>query len=196
MDHNKKLFFGLCLIGLACFGLALDVAAHPQTIKPEEAPAGVDAVAWSKFQDQIQEAALDFASAADGVYAARNPAKQLSVIAERSGIAISFNQQAGLKLRATALEDDSGTLNLPEAQPISSGRKVEYIRGPVTEWYLNHPQGLEQGFTIYQAADGSATAPAATRLWVAFNDDLTVQVAQDGQGAAFCSKGNGRGLSL
>lgn len=95
MNHNKKPFFGLCLIGLACFRLTLDVALQPQTINPEEAPAGLDAVAWSKFQDQIQEAALDLTSATDGVYAARNPAKQLSVRAERSGMAISFNQQAG-----------------------------------------------------------------------------------------------------
>jgi hypothetical protein len=30
----------------------------------------------------------------------------------------------------------------------ASGNRVEYLRGPLTEWYVNGPLGLEQGFTL------------------------------------------------
>src|SRR6185295_647122 len=37
---------------------------------------------------------------------------------------------------------------LAAASPRADKQRVEYRRGPVTEWYENRPGGLEQGFTI------------------------------------------------
>ena len=37
---------------------------------------------------------------------------------------------------------------LAAARPFAASNRVEYRRGPVTEWYVNGPLGLEQGFTI------------------------------------------------
>jgi hypothetical protein len=40
-------------------------------------------------------------------------------------------------------------LRKPEdVSPIGAGNRVEYRRGDLTEWYVNGPQGLEQGFTF------------------------------------------------
>jgi hypothetical protein len=35
-----------------------------------------------------------------------------------------------------------------EAVPQANSNRVEYRRGPLTEWYVNGPLGLEQGFTL------------------------------------------------
>ncbi len=34
------------------------------------------------------------------------------------------------------------------ARPRVNRNRVEYRRGPLTEWYVNGPLGLEQGFTL------------------------------------------------
>jgi hypothetical protein len=37
---------------------------------------------------------------------------------------------------------------LPSTAPIARGNRIEYHRGLLTEWYVNGPSGLEQGFTV------------------------------------------------
>lgn len=34
------------------------------------------------------------------------------------------------------------------AQTHINGTCITYQRGPITEWYINRPIGLEQGFTL------------------------------------------------
>ena len=67
--------------------------------------------------------------------------------------------------------------------PRASANRIEYRRGPVTEWYLNGPLGLEQGFTL-DRAPGSATDGA-----------LTLAFAHAGTLAPSVS-GSGRDLTL
>lgn len=38
------------------------------------------------------------------------------------------------------------------------GNRVHYGRGTLTEWYVNDPSGLEQGFTLAEPPGGTATA--------------------------------------
>jgi len=35
--------------------------------------------------------------------------------------------------------------------PLATSNRVEYRRGPLTEWYVNGPAGVEQGFTVRKA---------------------------------------------
>ena len=46
--------------------------------------------------------------------------------------------------------------NTEPVAPVGLDNRVEYRRGPLIEWYLNTPAGLEQGFTLL-------TPPAAPR---------------------------------
>ncbi len=41
-----------------------------------------------------------------------------------------------------------GGSSAPAVAPVMTGQRVEYRRGDVTEWYLNGPLGVEQGFTL------------------------------------------------
>src|SRR5262249_4598513 len=36
------------------------------------------------------------------------------------------------------------------AEFVASGNRFEYQRGALTEWYVNGPLGLEQGFTLFE----------------------------------------------
>jgi hypothetical protein len=60
--------------------------------------------------------------------------------------------------------------NLPPVAPTGNGNRVEYRRGSFTEWYLNGPMGLEQGFTLTRRADGAASEPLT--LAFALSGDL------------------------
>jgi hypothetical protein len=54
----------------------------------------------------------------------------------------------------------SGTLRGAGAvTPDASGNRVEYHRGALTEWYVNGPLGLEQGFTLAQPPGGRTANP-------------------------------------
>jgi hypothetical protein len=59
---------------------------------------------------------------------------------------------------------------LAEVTPVSAGRRVQYIRPELTEWYVRGPSGLEQGFTVRQA-------PACA---LGGNHDLALEIAVEG----------------
>ena len=44
-------------------------------------------------------------------------------------------------------------MRVEAAEPRAEANRVEYRRGEVTEWYVNGPLGLEQGFTLARAPD-------------------------------------------
>lgn len=52
----------------------------------------------------------------------------------------------------------------PAERPTVDGAEIRYDRGTITEWYVNGPVGLEQGFTLHERLDG--TAPARIALSV------------------------------
>ncbi|MDQ2737398.1 MAG: FG-GAP repeat protein [Actinomycetota bacterium] len=51
-------------------------------------------------------------------------------------------------MHATAISTATGNIPVTVAQPIIAGSRVEYRRDGLTEWYVNGPHGLEQGFTV------------------------------------------------
>jgi hypothetical protein len=66
-----------------------------------------------------------------------------------------------------------------------SRNRVEYGRGPVTEWYVNGPLGVEQGFTVKErpsVADGTRAGMKALTLTLALSGDLTASVDRNGTG--------------
>ncbi len=87
------------------------------------------------------------------------------------------------------------------AEPRAEANRVEYVRGEVTEWYVNGPLGLEQGFTLARAPaeGGKRSQPLSIALAVA--GDWRAEVEADGKGvrlerlpAALQSGGSETGL--
>jgi len=92
-----------------------------------------------------------------------NPQQQLSAQFGAGGVRV---RQGGaswaIAVRAYGYGDASRPM--PSAVPIAQQNRVEYRRGLLTEWYVNGPAGLEQGFTLTNHPDGPSTQPLTIAL--------------------------------
>lgn len=77
---------------------------------------------------------------------------------------------------------------LARPTPQGSANRVEYRRGPLTEWYVNGPFGLEQGFTIYEPPEQPKDATALT-IALALSGDLTTAADPGGNGLSLTNHG-------
>ncbi len=141
--------------------------------------------AWPKWR-VLGLAALAMACSHADPYAvagtsARNPAQGLRATFEEHQVSLEPTKgdwRGALRLAGYGCGDDVATLGT--ARPLSTARRVEYVRasarGAVREWYENKPQGLEQGFTLDQApcAEGDVSLRVAT-------GSLTPRLTADGK---------------
>ena len=66
----------------------------------------------------------------------------------------------------------------------ANGNRLEYLRGNVTEWYLNDKSGMEQGFLILERPKtDNETLPLVLTLDV--QTDLSMSLVEDGQAIEF-----------
>ncbi|MEO8659082.1 MAG: FG-GAP repeat protein, partial [Bryobacteraceae bacterium] len=80
-------------------------------------------------------------------YQARNPEQNLDLRFNAAAATIRL-PDAEVRLRLAGLGRGS-ELALPRAATVTATKnRVEYRRGPLTEWYVNDRRGLEQGFTF------------------------------------------------
>ncbi|WP_375758446.1 hypothetical protein [Corallococcus exercitus] len=77
------------------------------------------------------------------------------------------------------------------AELVVRDNRIEYQRGPLTEWYINERQGLEQGFTLAAPPAGSPSGePLVLRLGV--TGELRAVLEADGAQVAFVDAGGER----
>ena len=69
----------------------------------------------------------------------------------------------------------------------AAANRVEYRRGIVTEWYVNGPLGIEQGFTFAEPPGRSSGEPLTVAL--AIEGNLTPSVGGGGRGLALTNGG-------
>src|SRR5215204_4861663 len=65
--------------------------------------------------------------------------------------------------------------------PQANGNRLEYRRGGLTEWYLNGPLGLEQGFTLTQSPGERRGDPLTLAFTLSGN--LTASIGSNGRDA-------------
>src|SRR5579863_1570157 len=80
-----------------------------------------------------------------------------------------------LALDAYGHGDKMNRVSSASANRVSANR-VEYRRAGITEWYLNGPLGLEQGFTVEQPEKNSS-GPLTVAL--ALDGNMTAKVIED-----------------
>jgi hypothetical protein len=74
---------------------------------------------------------------------------------------------------------------IQSAIPQANSNRVEYERGSLTEWYVNGPLGLEQGFTIHRPptrSTPSASSDQSLTVELTLSGDLFPSVNPDGTG--------------
>jgi hypothetical protein len=120
-------------------------------------------------------------------YQARNAAQHLTLAFSPQEAELKYPNGSG-SLRLTGY-GYGGELRHPrQATLVSAGNRLEYQRGELTEWYLNQPDGLEQGFTFARRPAGARNGePLAIAL--AVSGGLNPVLAPDGNAVLFQSEG-------
>lgn len=114
---------------------------------------------------EVRDATTDVAAP---TLAADNAAQALCFSFSRDGLRVRSQAGAaqpfewGLELQSFGR---TGAMERAEAVDASCrANRVEYLRGPLTEWYVNDARGLEHGFTVARPPEGSG--PLVLRLAV------------------------------
>ncbi len=94
-----------------------------------------------------------------------NPENQLQAEFHNDGLTVQHPKgRFGLRLAAYGYGE---RLQTPAPASIhAAGTRIEYRRGPLTEWYVNAAQGLEQGFTLRQRPEHPQGGPLKIGLAV------------------------------
>jgi hypothetical protein len=87
----------------------------------------------------------------DGFWAA-TPAQGYTTHFGVEGMTLSV-RQSRLQMQLTGMGYGERLIPVTAAVPTSSDNRIEYRRGNVTEWYVNGPLGLQQGFTLEERPD-------------------------------------------
>ena len=95
-------------------------------------------------------------------------------------------------LRLTGLGRGARLEAVAASKPKAKSNRIDYRRGALSEWYVNGPLGLEQGFTLDSppARKGSEALTLALRL----SGDLSAVPDPRGEGMALQSRGGGTAL--
>ena len=108
--------------------------------------------------------------------------------AEFTRAGVVFHQQAynwGLSLSGYGYGDNLRATST--VTPNASANRVEYRRGALTEWYVNGPLGVEQGFTLQHAPETTSGEPLT--LAFALSGELTPSVEAGGSGLTLAKDG-------
>jgi len=125
--------------------------------------------------------------ASAGGYRAVNPSQGLRLGFSRSGVLVGAGALR-LRLSVRALGYGSSLRALGEGPaPQVKADRVRYTRGGLSEWYVNGPLGLEQGFTIARAPAGVADGPLT--LSIALSGNAQATLASDRQSLTLASSG-------
>ena len=119
---------------------------------------------------------------------AENPRHAMALDFTRHGVEVdSKGARWGLALRGYGYGDQR--IAVRQAAPQAKANRIEYERGALTEWYINGPLGLEQGFTLAQPPGKASgkTNDLPLTLALAFSGDSTAEL--DAAGTALTLKG-------
>jgi uncharacterized repeat protein (TIGR01451 family) len=187
MSESRVAVLALVLAGMLAPG------HRPTTTRPtaptSNSPAGLSPREWDEIRGLVQRGRYHAAPVRrpgePSVLEASNPEQGYVTSFRREGIELASGGASGdgwrLAVRVAGYGRRGEVRPLPGAEPVADEERVEYQRGPVSEWYANRPGGLEQGFTIAEAPPGDTGGPLAIEL--ATDGDLSLAV--EGDRAAF-----------
>jgi len=167
-----------------------DVHPAPPSVSPETAanaddlPAGLTRADWSQIRRAVQESQYHASRVAKPGEApalqAPNRRQSYGTTFRREGIEIvprvpGASWRLGISVTGYGYEGDVRPLEPVEPQALKE--RVEYRREAVTEWYVNRPEGLEQGFELEEPTSRRGRPLV---IAMAVQSDLDVSVSADG----------------
>jgi hypothetical protein len=168
--------------------------ARAEIDDPAKLPAGLYPTLVGAIQGDASPE-YDVAPGADtpatAPYRARNAAQALEISFGAAAPMVADAEGRRVRLEITGYGHAGDLGPVPPARLLAEGNRVEYRRGGpadgsaplLTEWYVNGPLGLEQGFTLAAPPPGAATGQLVVAL--ALTGDLTPALAENGQDLRF-----------
>jgi hypothetical protein len=108
-----------------------------------------------------------------------NARQRLSAVFSQNGVEV-HSGTARFGLSVESFGRGPSRSSLPTVVPVASANRVEYRRAGITEWYVNGPAGLEQGFTVWDRPTGESTTPLSVSLAMSANVPALVDGARAG----------------
>src|SRR6185295_17927 len=97
---------------------------------------------------------------------------------DRTGVSVATGgEQAWFRLAGLGRGAVSALPASRPSSPVSAGNRVTYRHGALSEWYVNGPLGLEQGFTL-------ASRPAGGVGWLTVAVEVSAGLVPRKAGAA------------
>ena len=171
----------------ACL-LIVGAVLFAATVSADGPPAGVDPEAWAGIQNQIEvERHKIVESDRPGrLYRADNPTQRFTAHFGAEDVVLVPRGRGEpawqVNMRLTAWGAAHDLQPVPPAGAIAEDNRIEYRRGPLTEWYVNTTMGLEQGFTI-EAPPADDIAELVLEMTI--DTDLTAELAENGKAVTF-----------
>ena len=165
---------------------SIAAASQQQTL------SGLPAAAQQAVSAAIgrDEPAYHAASVAAGVTLA-NPANGFTARVQTGALQVAAGADTW-DLALTGLGYGGAVQPLGTAQTSASGNRVDSNYGPIDEWYVNGPGGLEQGFTVAPLPQPGADGPLTLQL--SSGGDLTGTVNASGDGLTLTRPGGSAAL--
>ena len=171
------------------------VSPEPGVSSPQ--PDALASAGTKTIEASIRQREYEITPARDGsqpAYQAPNRAHNLRTYFDADGVRIrprtgdagqkTTGWEVGLRLAAYGREGSLAPAG-PAQSPAAAGNRIEYARPGLTEWYVNDEAGLEQGFTLESAPDGSEQAAVVIQIAVSG----APAVAGDGSWVEFAAPG-------
>jgi hypothetical protein len=163
-----------------------------------ELPAGVSGEEWSSIQQQIEAERYRITESdrPGTLFRADNPTQRFTAHFGAEDLVITPRGRAEpawkLGLRLTAWGTPTDLEQVEFAYATAENNRIQYRRGPLTEWYVNTTMGLEQGFTI-EAPPVDDIAELV--LEMALDGDLSAELAANGNAVTFRDESSSTTLS-
>jgi hypothetical protein len=164
------------ILVILSFSSLLSVTASASTANPNSIPDSAQSTISAALGSDMQEYYVRTAGAG---FTLTNSPQDLTTDFTSQGIDVkNGGERWSFALRGYGY-GNALTMLRPVA-PSASLNRVEYRRPALTEWYVNGPSGLEQGFTINQRPLTKSREPLTIALSLSGN--LTAVVDEDGKG--------------
>lgn len=185
-SRYRNAVFGLLMASITAFSAghaigapdpqeAFTPAAHDR-VAPGSIPEALQGGAWQQISSQI-EADRHRIREHNGNWRAHTPGQRYSTTFGPDGPNLEVqdgerHHTVGFRFRSAMVDGQPVATQSPEQ--LAEANRMSYQRGGLTEWYVNRPEGLEQGFTIDEAPDGEAL-----HIEMAVDSDLTPVLADN-----------------
>jgi hypothetical protein len=175
----------LALLGAALWQSAGQPAvqqAERSGVAPRDGLSALPATARASISRALgAHGAAYLASASGGGFRAVSRLQHVDASFDRAGVLISSGPiRVGLRLRAAGY--GTSLHSLEETTPSAQANRVSYTRPGLSEWYVNGPAGIEQGFTLGRAPRAHAAGPLTLALSLSGN--ARAAISRDGQSIA------------